>query len=252
MNSLNSIASSIVVLTGAGISAESGIRTFRAADGLWENHRIEEVATPQAFERNPQLVHHFYNQRRRQLLSPDIQPNAAHQALARFEREFAGQFLLVTQNIDDLHERAGSRNVLHMHGELLKMRCAHTHLVFDLSKDLGFDDHCRCCGTPGNLRPHIVWFGEIPFHMAQIGRALECCDLFIAVGTSGNVYPAAGFYEAARSHSAHTVELNLEQTPCCFDEHLCGPATQVVPDYLERLLQRLQQTQPPGVSPEAP
>ncbi len=227
---------SIVVLTGAGISAESGIATFRASDGLWENHRIDDVATPEGFDRNPQLVHHFYNQRRRQLLQDDIHPNAAHLALARLECEFHGDFLLVTQNVDNLHERAGSRKLLHMHGELLKMRCSESQLVFDIRDDLSFDSVCRCCGTPGNLRPHIVWFGEMPLHMPQINRALAACDLFLSIGTSGNVYPAAGFNQSAKVSGAHTVELNLEATGSCFDEHRYGKAGTLVPEYVECVL----------------
>lgn len=227
---------SIVVLTGAGVSAESGIKTFRASDGLWENHPIEEVATPEGFARNPQLVYEFYNGRRQQLLGDGIRPNAAHTALAKFEHEFAGDFLLVTQNVDNLHERAGSRNVLHMHGELLKMRCVNSDLVFDCRLPLDFDNECQCCKAPGNLRPHIIWFGEMPFHMRQISEALLACDMFISIGTSGNVYPAAGFYQTARQNRAHTVELNLETTGSVFDTHLYGPATEVVPSFLEQLL----------------
>jgi len=227
---------SIVVLTGAGISAESGIRTFRASDGLWEDHRIEDVATPEGFDRNPQLVHHFYNLRRQQLLSPAIRPNPAHTALARLQHHLGDRLLLITQNVDNLHERAGSRNVMHMHGELLKMRCHGSGLVFDIREDLSFDSVCRCCQTPGNLRPHIVWFGEMPFHMPRITQALQHCDLFIAIGTSGNVYPASGFYQTARAAGARTVELNLEPTGSAFDEHVHGPASVVVPAFLERLL----------------
>ncbi|MEQ8953678.1 MAG: NAD-dependent protein deacylase, partial [Gammaproteobacteria bacterium] len=203
---------SIVVLTGAGISAESGIRTFRDTGGLWEEHSIEEVATPQGFARNPQLVYQFYNQRRRQLLNGETGPNAAHTILARFEHEFPGAFLLVTQNVDNLHERAGSENLLHMHGEMLKMRCTSSELVFDTREDFDFDSKCRCCGSPGNLRPHVVWFGEMPLHMPEITTALQQCDLFVAIGTSGNVYPASGFYQTAKLGGAHTVELNLEPT----------------------------------------
>ncbi|MFK7864611.1 MAG: Sir2 family NAD+-dependent deacetylase [Pseudohongiellaceae bacterium] len=224
---------SIVVLSGAGISAESGIQTFRAADGLWENHPVEDVATPEGFERNPQLVYEFYNQRRRQLVSPNIEPNAAHKALAAFEKTFKGSFLLVTQNVDNLHERAGSTNVLHMHGQLLKMRCLNSRLIFDIRDDFDFDTHCRCCRSPGNLRPHIVWFGEMPFHMNEINRALESCDLFVAIGTSGNVYPASGFYQTAKIKRAHTVELNLEKTESSFDDHQYGAATEIVPAFFE-------------------
>jgi NAD-dependent deacetylase len=237
---MNSQPRSIVVLTGAGISAESGIETFRAADGLWANHPVDDVATPEGFERNPQLVYHFYNQRRRQLLSQEIRPNLAHTALARFEHEFDGEFLLVTQNIDNLHERAGSVNLLHMHGELLKMRCLNSKLVFDITEDLDYDTHCRCCRSPGNLRPHVVWFGEMPFHMNKINNALESCDMFVAIGTSGSVYPASGFYQTAKIRRAHTVELNLEETGSSFDTHVYGPATETVPQFFNQILEQSQ------------
>ena len=226
------------MLTGAGISAESGIRTFRASDGLWEDHRIEDVASPEGFARNPQLVYNFYNQRRRQLLSPRIGPNPAHSALARFEHEIleaGGEFLLVTQNVDNLHERAGSQALHHMHGELLKSRCVRSGLVFDWQTDLNTDSRCRCCNTAGSLRPHIVWFGEIPLHMTAIEEALVRCDLFVAIGTSGNVYPAAGFHSLARQAGAHTVEINLEDTGSGFDELVAGPASAVVPAFFESL-----------------
>lgn len=228
---------SIVVLTGAGISAESGIQTFRAADGLWENHPVDEVATPEGFERNPPLVYEFYNQRRQQLLAPATKPNSAHTALAKFEREFDGSFLLITQNIDNLHERAGSQHVLHMHGELLKMRCMNSKMVFDITEDVETQTQCRCCRSEGNLRPHIVWFGEMPFHMHKINQALEKCDLFISIGTSGNVYPASGFYQTAKIARAHTVELNLERTQSDFDEQIYGLASTVVPEYFDRVLE---------------
>ncbi len=229
---------SIVVLTGAGISAESGIRTFRASDGLWENHRIEDVASPEGFARNPQLVYDFYNERRQQLLSKAVRPNPAHSALARFEHEFTqkgGKFLLVTQNVDNLHERAGSESVIHMHGELLKSRCVHSDLVFE--QRASFDQHtpCRCCAVTGALRPHIVWFGEVPLAMSQIEDALSDCDMFLSVGTSGNVYPAAGFGQLASQAGARTVELNLEQTGSSFDEHHYGRASALVPEFLAAL-----------------
>ena len=227
---------SIVVLTGAGISAESGIETFRAAEGLWANHRVDDVATPEGFARNPQLVYEFYNQRRRQLLTPEISPNAAHSALAKFEHEFDGEFLLVTQNVDNLHERAGSQNLIHMHGELLKMRCLNSKLVFDVSEDFDYDTHCRCCRSAGNLRPHVVWFGEMPLQMNRINSALENCDMFVAIGTSGNVYPASEFYQTAKIRKASTVELNLERTGSSFDRHVRGPATECVPQFFESLL----------------
>lgn len=238
----NQQSRNIVILTGAGISAESGIRTFRAADGLWENHRIEDVATPEAFARNPLLVQRFYNDRRRQLQEPAIQPNAAHLALAELERNWRGEFLLVTQNVDDLHDRAGNRNVLHMHGELLRMRCTRSKEVYEIRGDITADLRCACCNATGTLRPDIVWFGEMPYGMEVIQSALEECGLFIAVGTSGNVYPAAGFVRVARAAGAHTVELNLEpsQVSRAFAERIYGRATDVVPAYVSRLLADLR------------
>lgn len=226
---------SIVVLTGAGVSAESGIRTFRASDGLWEEHRVEDVASPEGFRRDPVLVHRFYNQRRQQLLS-EVQPNAAHQALARFEERFDGDFLLVTQNIDNLHELAGSKNVLHMHGELLKIRCMSTGHVFECREDTTLNSVCDCCQEEGRLRPHIVWFGETPFSMDAIEQALARCDLFVAIGTSGHVYPAAGFVQAAKAYGAATVELNLEPSAVesFFDVQHHGPATEVVTEFFGR------------------
>ena len=236
------MAENIVILTGAGISAESGIKTFRAADVLWENHRVEDVATPEAFLRNPLLVQNFYNQRRQQLLTPAIQPNAAHRALAKLEKAFpAGKVLLVTQNIDDLHERAGSRNLIHMHGELLKGRCQTSGGLVDLDHDLTVNLPCPLCGGKGCLRPHVVWFGEMPLQMEAIYRALSQCDRFISIGTSGNVYPAAGFVEEANRHGAHTVELNLEpsQRLTAFAEHQHGLASELVPAYVEELIEGL-------------
>ena len=233
---------SIVVLTGAGISAESGIETFRAAEGLWANHHVDDVATLEGFARNPQLVYAFYNQRRRKLLTPEISPNAAHSALAKFEHEFGGEFLLVTQNVDNLHERAGSENLIHMHGELLKMSCLNSKLIFDVSEDFDYDTQCRCCRSAGNLRPHVVWFGEMPLQMNRINRALENCDMFVAIGTSGNVYPASGFYQTAKIRKASTVELNLERTGSSFDQHICGPATESVPQFFKSLLRSMSAT----------
>ncbi|MBY4677884.1 Sir2 family NAD+-dependent deacetylase [Marinobacterium arenosum] len=231
---------SIVILTGAGVSAESGIRTFRAADGLWEDHRIEDVATPEAFARDPRLVHRFYNQRRQQLLSPEVKPNAAHLALARLEREFDGEVLVVTQNIDNLHERAGSRNLIHMHGELLSLRCVDSGQVYRTEQDAMPEDLCACCGSGGNLRPDIVWFGEMPMQMERIYHALERCDLFLAIGTSGHVYPAAGFVEVANAAGARTLEQNLEPSKVhnAFDHHLPGPAGTRVPELVDRLLEK--------------
>lgn len=231
--------SSIVILTGAGISKESGLSTFRDADGIWTKVNVEDVATPQAFVRDPEGVHAFYNARRKRLAAGTVEPNAAHAALARLEREWPGDVLVVTQNIDDLHERAGSRNLLHMHGELLKVRCEACADVIPWQGDLGLADVCRSCATPGRLRPHVVWFGEMPFAMDAIYEALGRCGLFISIGTSGNVYPAAGFVQQARfTGNAHTVELNLEPSEGArvFAEATYGPATQIVPAYVERIL----------------
>ena len=221
----------IVVLTGAGISAESGLATFRASDGLWCGHRVEDVATPEGFEANPTLVQDFYNERRRQLR--DVVPNAAHHALARLAADGRHTVLVVTQNVDDLHDRAhveaGVPVPLHMHGELLKARHVRTGQVRDWSDDIPVESE---------LRPHIVWFGEMPLHMDEIYAALDACDLFISIGTSGNVYPAAGFVSAARSSGARTVELNLEPSlgQSLFHEGRYGPATEVVPAFVDTLL----------------
>jgi NAD-dependent deacetylase len=223
---------SIVILSGAGISAESGVRTFRDQGGLWEEHRVEDVATPEGFARDPALVQRFYDARRRQLR--DVEPNAAHRALARLEREWTGELLLVTQNVDDLHERAGSRKPLHLHGELLKARCLGCGLVQAWSGDLA-GAACPACG--GGLRPHIVWFGEMPFELERIFAALERCGLFMAVGTSGNVYPAAGFVQAVGGNCV-TAELNLEPSlnAAAFDVRRYGPATETVPAFVDELL----------------
>ncbi len=228
---------SIVVLTGAGVSAESGISTFRALDGLWESYRIEDVASPRGFAANPHLVHRFYNDRRKRLLSGTVQPNRAHRALADLEASFRGAFLLVTQNIDDLHERAGSKNVIHMHGELLKQRCAYCGDIEAATPQLGITDACARCHRTGGIRPHVVWFGETPLRMEDIYSAIEDCNLFIAIGTSGNVYPAAGFVAAAAAVGAHTVELNLEPSAVesAFAEKKYGPAGTLVPEFVSTL-----------------
>lgn len=229
----------VVVLTGAGISAESGIPTFRASDGLWHEHRIEEVATPQAFARQPALVQQFYNQRRRHLLSADITPNAAHTALAALEqRKVAGDVLVVTQNIDDLHERAGSQQLIHMHGELLKMRCTRSAEVFDIRDDIEPFDLCRCCALTHTLRPHVVWFGEMPLQMPAIEAALQVCDVFVSIGTSGHVYPAAGFVELAHRAGAQTIEINLQPSArqSAFADVRQGPASRLVPELVAQLL----------------
>lgn len=231
----------IVILTGAGISAESGIKTFRAHDGLWEEHRIEDVATPEGYARDPQLVQRFYNERRAQLQQPQVHPNPAHYALARLERLFPGTVTLVTQNIDNLHEAAGSKQLIHMHGELLKARCPHSSQLIEWKGALSEQDLCSCCQFPQPLRPHVVWFGEMPIGLDRIYAALSRCDLFIAIGTSGAVYPAAGFVHEASLSGAHTLELNLEpsEVESQFDEKRYGPASRIVPEFVDELLAEL-------------
>ena len=232
-------ARSIVILTGAGISRESGLATFRDADGVWAKVRVEDVATPEAFARDPARVHAFYNARRAQLRDPAIQPNAAHQALAELEARWPGDLLLVTQNVDDLHARAGSRRLVPMHGELLKARCLRCQAVQDWAEDLSTATACPGCGAAGGMRPHIVWFGEMPLQMDRIGAALAACDIFVSIGTSGQVYPAAGFV-AEVAGRARTVELNLEPSAgtALFAEAQHGPATEVVPRFVRELLRR--------------
>ena len=224
----------IVILTGAGISAESGLATFRASDGLWEGHRVEEVATPEGYERNPALVQAFYNMRRRQLR--EVEPNAAHHAIARLAAQWPGTLTLVTQNVDDLHDRAQAKvtprrgfQCIHMHGELTKARCRVSGEVSDCTGDLAAE---------GLLRPHIVWFGEMPLMLDAIEHALRHCDLFVSIGTSGHVYPAAGFVQQARMAGARTLELNLEPSlmHSQFEEARHGPATQLVPEWVAEIL----------------
>jgi len=254
----------IVILTGAGISAESGIKTFRSSDGLWEEHRIEDVATPMGFKRDPHLVQRFYNERRKQL--GQALPNAAHHALVELERAWSpcnsasspksvtgnangaydaaseplnDQFLLVTQNVDDLHEKAGSLSLLHMHGELLKVRCTSCDTILRWEADVLPDSQCPSCNTAGELRPHIVWFGETPMDMEIIYGYLERCDYFAAIGTSGVVYPAAGFVHSVRL-GCHTIEINLEPSVVnsAFDEYRKGLATEMVPAWVQDMLSR--------------
>ncbi len=225
----------IVVLTGAGISAESGLRTFRAEDGLWEDHRVEEVATPQAFRRDPDLVQRFYDERRKNIQA--VQPNAAHQALAKLDAEWSGDLLIVTQNIDDLHERGGARRVLHMHGEGLSAWCTVCDARHRWAGTLRDNPPCPACGARA-LRPDIVWFGEMPYGMDAIFAALAAADLFVSIGTSGAVYPAAGFVQQAKSRGARALELNLErsQGSPLFDETRLGRASQLVPAWVEEVL----------------
>jgi NAD-dependent deacetylase len=224
----------IVILTGAGISAESGLGTFRDEGGLWAQHRIEDVATPEAFNRNPTLVHQFYNARRAQ--AAQAKPNQAHEALAKLQAAWADRLLLVTQNVDGLHEKAGATAV-HMHGELARAFCSVCDRRWDAPATMTVKTPCPSCNAQA-ARPDVVWFGEMPYHMERILDALQTCDLFAAIGTSGQVYPAAGFVEEARHAGATTVELNLRDsdTSYAFDTHIIGPATRTVPTWVDGLL----------------
>ena len=226
----------IVILTGAGVSAESGLATFRGADGLWEGHRVEDVATPEAFERDPALVHQFYDARREKLET--VQPNEAHLALARLDAEWPGAFLLVTQNVDDLHERAGSKRLIHMHGQNTKGWCLACDNRFAWQGPMGEEAACPSCSTVGRVRPDIVWFGEMPYEMERIEGALRRCDLFASIGTSGAVYPAAGFVQTALYCGARTVEINLEPSlgSYLFNESRIGKASVEVAKWVDELL----------------
>jgi len=227
--------SRIVILTGAGISAESGIETFRAETGLWAQHRVEDVATPEGFARDPARVVEFYNMRRE--TAAQARPNAAHKALARLEREHLGEVLVVTQNVDDLHARAGSRQLIHMHGALNSALCGACDHRWAAPLVMAVGDACPACDAP-TARPDIVWFGEMPYQMERIFAALAHADVFAAIGTSGNVYPAAGFVAEAARAGAQTLEINLERSAVGsqFDAALLGPATETVPDWVDGIL----------------
>ena len=228
---------SIVILTGAGISAESGLGTFRDQDGLWAQHRIEDVATPEGFTRNPDLVHAFYNARRANAAAAS--PNPAHEALARLQREYSGEVIIVTQNVDDLHERGGASNVIHMHGVLHGALCHRCDHRWPAPETMNASDPCPACGLAAT-RPDVVWFGEIPYRMEEIFDHLATADLFASIGTSGQVYPAANFVTEARAIGAHTVELNLEPSMGASQFLEChhGPASKIVPAWVNHLLSK--------------
>ncbi|MBA4089996.1 MAG: NAD-dependent protein deacylase [Sphingobium sp.] len=232
---MNADIHNIVILTGAGISAESGLATFRGPDGLWEGHRVEDVCTPEALARDEALVHRFYDERRAKLA--EVHPNAAHQALAALDAEWPGDLLIVTQNVDDLHERAGARRLIHMHGELQSALCAACGKAVRWSDPLPPGTACDGCRKPA-LRPDIVFFGEMPYDMERIDAAVRDADLFVSIGTSGAVYPAAGFVQTARHVGARTLELNLDPSAgsVYFHEIRLGPASTLVPDLVRELL----------------
>ena len=225
----------IVILTGAGISAESGLATFRGPDGLWEGHRVEDVCTPEAIARNPVLVHRFYDERRAKLA--EVAPNPAHEALAKLDQSWSGDLLIVTQNVDDLHERAGAKRLIHMHGELKSALCAACAKSVPWDGPLPPGTRCSGCARPA-LRPDIVFFGEMPYAMDAIYAAIAQADLFVSIGTSGAVYPAAGFVQAGRQAGAQTLELNLDRSAGSdlFDETRLGPASELVPAFVADLL----------------
>ncbi|MEL6479611.1 MAG: NAD-dependent deacylase [Pseudomonadota bacterium] len=224
----------IVLLTGAGISAESGLGTFRDADGLWTRYDLADVATPEGYVRDPDLVLDFYNARRRNCA--EAAPNAAHRALARLAE--AARVTLITQNIDDLHERGGSGEVIHMHGEIMRALCGNCGHRWGWRGDMGRADRCPSCQSTGSVRPDVVWFGEIPYHLERISAALSSADLFVAIGTSGAVYPAAGFVSEARALGVETLEINLDPSEVAgqFDRQILGKATETVPLWVEGLL----------------
>ncbi|MGJ8536581.1 MAG: NAD-dependent deacylase [Parasphingopyxis sp.] len=226
----------IVVLTGAGISAESGVPTFRGPDGLWEGQRVEDVATPEAFARDPDLVLDFYDQRRAKLAT--VAPNPAHLALGRLDAEWKGRLLIVTQNVDDLHERGGAKRLLHMHGELKSGWCLACGARHAFEGKMADRPPCPACGTSGHVRPDIVWFGEMPYRMDEIDAAIATCDLFVSIGTSGAVYPAAGFVQSARHYGARTLELNLDPSEgsIFFEESRMGRAGELVPQWVDEVL----------------
>lgn len=231
----------IAILTGAGISAESGLQTFRGDDGLWCGHRVEDVATPQAFHRNPDLVHRFYNTRRGDLLDPSVRPNPAHEAIGTLQKNWPATVSVITQNIDNLHERGGAQHVLHMHGEALKAFCIHCGHTLDAVENLSVQDACPGCQKVGGLRPDIVWFGEMPYHMGDIEDRLAKAELFLSIGTSGNVYPAAGFVNLANHVGAKTIEINLEPSlnAHVFSHGIYGKASLEVPKFIDMLLNRI-------------
>ncbi len=229
----------LVVLTGAGISAESGVQTFRDADGIWAKYDYREVATPEGFANNPALVHEFYNLRRAGL--PGVEPNAAHIALAELEEALTARgdrFLLITQNVDDLHARAGSKEILQMHGSIAHARCSFCGQDHEWPGDLSTETSCPSCESAGGMRPAVVWFGEMPRHMAEIETAVSQATHFVAIGTSGTVYPAAGLAAEARTSGARTLLINLEraENEGLFDDHILGPAAREVPRWAQNIL----------------
>lgn len=226
----------ILVLTGAGISAESGLATFRSSNGLWNNHRVEDVATIEAFEKNPAYVHAFYNEMKSELLA--AKPNPAHLALARLQKEYPEKVIIVTQNVDTLHEKAGSKDVFHIHGQINQAVCLNCGQIMETWDDVDTETICPHCGISGMFKPNIVFFGESLLCMEAVERALRTCDLFISIGTSGVVYPAAGFVQTAKYYGAESIEFNLENTSnnFLFDRHVYGKCGDTLPEFVDELI----------------
>lgn len=231
----------ILVLTGAGVSAESGLATFRDAEGLWNNHKVEDVATIDAFERNPEYVHAFYNEMKPELSA--AKPNSAHLALAKLEKEYTGEVNIVTQNVDTLHEKAGSRKVYHIHGQINQAVCLNCGQILETWDAVDTQTVCPHCHIVGMMKPNIVFFGESLLYMNEVERLLKACDLFISVGTSGVVYPAAGFVQAAKYHGAETWEFNLEAgaNNYLFDKHIYGKCGTTLPAFVDELLKSAEE-----------
>ncbi|MBP5215163.1 MAG: NAD-dependent deacylase [Alphaproteobacteria bacterium] len=233
------IYKNIVILSGAGISAESGLATFRSENGLWNHHRVEDVATVEGFMRNPEYVHEFYNEMRPELF--EAQPNPAHFAITELQQNYPYEVSVITQNVDTLHEKAGNKNVYHIHGQINQIVCFHCGKVFETWGDVHSDDKCENCGARGFLKPNIVFFGENLLYMDKVDRLLKNCDLFISVGTSGVVYPAAGFVQIAKFSGAETCEINMEKTSnnSLFDRHIYGKAGTALPELVKQLLGKI-------------
>ncbi len=226
----------IVILTGAGISAESGLATFRSANGLWNNHKVEDVATIEAFERNPAYVHEFYNELKKELVK--AKPNAAHLAITRLQNEYPAQISVITQNVDTLHEKAGNKNVYHIHGQINQAVCLNCGHILETFGDVDTETTCPHCGIAGMMKPNIVFFGENLLCMDKVDRLLANCDLFLSIGTSGVVFPAASFVQIAKYNNARTLDFNLEPTSnnYYFDKHIYGQAGTTLPAFVDELL----------------
>lgn len=233
---MNKQYKNIVILTGAGISAESGLATFRSSNGLWNNHRVEDVASVEGFRRNPALVHDFYNDLKLEIQK--AKPNPAHLAITRLQNEYPAEISVVTQNVDTLHEKAGNKNIYHIHGQINQAVCLNCGHILETFGDVDTETVCAQCGVTGMMKPNIVFFGENLLCMDKVETLLRSCDLFVSIGTSGVVFPAAAFVQTAKYHGADTIEFTLEPTSnnFYFDRHVYGPAGQTLPSYVDGLV----------------